>query len=195
MPNIQLIDYHGSDELIAKIARLSHGEKGSSTDEQLIRFLIKHEHMSVFEFAGATFRIKAPLFVARQWFRHRIASYLEKSLRYTKADERMYHSFDENRLPHELRTIYENSIKQSFNTYNELMNKGVPKEVARSVLPMSTMTEFYVYMNLRSWFNFLKLRMDKHAQYEIRMYANDIYEMLESLFPISMKEWKLKNGF
>ena len=188
---VELVETWGSDDGIAKIARLSHGNKGNSTATQLIDLLIRLGHDSVFEFAGATFYVETPIYVQRQWFRHRTASYLERSLRYTKLDNI---ETEHCRLDDIANRLYSDSVKKSFETYKKLLDAGVPKEVARSVLPLSTKTSFYVSANLRSWFNFLKLRLDKHAQKEIRDEAMQVYTHLSNRFPITMEALNRHRG-
>jgi thymidylate synthase (FAD) len=138
----------------------------------------------VFEFANFTFRIKCPIFVARQWMRHRMGSYVEKSLRYTKA-ENFY-------IPEgtDAKQLFDAAIRTSISAYETLLAIGVKKEQARAVLPLSVMTEFYWNVNARSLMNFLKLRLDKHAQLEIREYAQEIMNIFESKMPITAKYFK-----
>ena len=190
---VQLIDTWGSDNLIAQVAKLSHGNKSKKNTEEMIDMLMRLGHDSVFEFAGATLKVTTSIVVQRQWMRHRHASYLEKSLRYVKNNEVTF-GFDPARFKTEgFYNAAFDTAKHAFDIYKNLLDNGVPAEVARSVLPMGMLTEFYVSANLRSWFNFLKLRLSTHAQYEIREEAKQVYELLSEKFPITMKKWKEYN--
>lgn len=159
--------------------------------------------MSPFEFVEFVFYVKAPIFVARQWFRHRTGSYAEKSGRYSVMGESYYAPTDVRRKVEksptdmadhveeaeetlELLHAMRQSITNSDQTYRELLDAGVVREQARAVLPMATMTEFYYKTNLRNLFNFLLQRMDAHAQIEIRAYAAKIYQIVRDIVPISM---------
>ena len=177
--SIELIDIYGSEEGISKIAGISHG----SDEGPGVKKLLKWGHLSPFEFVHVTFKVSAPIFVARQWFRHRTGKYMEKSGRYTK--------FDAGNIAYVPLTFNDDhseivisSMQQSINTYNTLIESGMPLENARSVLPMGINTEFYFQMDMRNLLNFMKLRLDGSAQTEIRMYAQAMLEMLEPNFPV-----------
>jgi thymidylate synthase (FAD) len=190
---VRLIDYWGSDDLIAQIAKLSHGNKSKKNTEEMIDMLIRLGHDSVFEFAGATFYVKTPIVVQRQWMRHRHMSYLERSLRYVKLDD-LSTSVDKNRfVKPESYKVFEEMVNQAFVVYKQLIKEGVPAEIARMVLPLGADTEFYVSANLRSWLHFLKLRLDKTAQYEIRTEAELVYAQLSEIFPVTMYLWTQYN--
>lgn len=190
---VKLIEHWGSDDRLAQIAKLSHGNKSKKNTEEMIDMLLRLGHDSVFEFAGATFKVTTSIVVQRQWMRHRHASYLEKSLRYVKADEISF-GFDKGRFKTEENyNLALDVVNHAFDSYREMIKDGVPAEVARSILPLGTLTEFYVSANLRSWFNFLKLRLSNHAQKEIRNEAEQVYHLLKDVFPITMKEWAKYN--
>ncbi len=181
---VELVHYMGSDDFIAEVARISTGTVGDEdSNKRLIHFLLKHGHLSPFEHAVFTFRVKAPIFVARQWFRHRIASYLEASGRYRKLQPEFY-------IPElsaeQQKAMLEQSLK-AYEEYKKLLEQGVPREKARMILPVNIYTEFYWTVNARSLMNFLNLRADSHAQYEIRQYAIAIYTLVAKVMPETMK--------
>jgi thymidylate synthase (FAD) len=171
----------GTDETIAEVASISHGEQEMTTSQKLklTENLVSWGHLSPFEFAEVSLKIKCPIFVARQWMRHRTGNYLEKSGRYTTMNN-WYTS--EN-----LTDLGQDIVDDAFFGYEHEINAGTKKEVARQVLPLSTFTEFNFKMDLRNLFNFLKLRMSKHAQMEIRQFANVIHQILEKFYPVSMR--------
>jgi len=182
--NVTIVSHVNGDDEIAKFASICYGKEDAQNKESLIKLLLANGHTSVFEFANFTFRIKCPIFVARQWMRHRMGSYVEKSLRYTKA-ENFY-------IPEgtDAKQLFDAAIRTSISAYETLLAIGVKKEQARAVLPLSVMTEFYWNVNARSLMNFLKLRLDKHAQLEIREYAQEIMNIFESKMPITAKYFK-----
>jgi thymidylate synthase (FAD) len=199
---IRLVEHMGNDLSAVQAARVSYGKGLSSDpkrDKKLIFYLMKHGHETPFEHIVFKFHVKAPLFVARQWFRHRIASYNEISGRYTQVEDDWY--IPENiRVPdvvnkqgsvfatnredeEEILNLIEESIKKSYSTYRELLDRGVAKELARIVLPLSMYTQWYWTVNARSLMNFLNLRADSHAQWEIRQYALKIAEIFKEICP------------
>jgi len=197
---IKLVDFIGGDLRCVQSARVSFDSqsKGEERDKKLIEYLIKHEHWTPFEHSVFQFHIKCPIFVARQWMRHRWGSYNEVSARYTEVKDEFYipqkfrvqdtinkqGSLESNKLDNEnLLKEYENSINSSFKTYKYLIENGVAREMARMVIPVSQYTQYYWTVNSRSLLNFLKLRMDEHAQYEIREYAKKIAIIFEKLMP------------
>jgi thymidylate synthase (FAD) len=175
---VQLVLVSGDEKLIRKIAGISHDSESGPTIYKLLS--MNPQHLSPFEFADITFKVKAPIFVARQWFRHRTGTYMEKSLRYCDSNSDFYCS---DTLRDEVKDVYEVSCKYSLDIYNSLKRSGVPKELARGVLPFSLYTEFYFKMDLRNLIHFLELRLDNHAQKEIRDYATIILSLLENYFP------------
>ena len=196
---VRLVDFMGGDQAVVQAARVSFG-KGVTNDERdkkLLFFLMSNRHESPFEHSVFKFHIKCPIFVARQWFRHRIASYNEISGRYAEMKEEFF-------LPENLRTQkainykyaelepeanaellakIDEHFQASYNLYHELLEKGVAKEHARIVLPMSLYTQFYWTVNARALMNFLSLRMEEHAQYEIRQYANVLNDIFAEQMP------------
>jgi len=196
---VRLVDFMGGDDAVVQSARVSFGKGVTNTerDHKLVLFLLANGHESPFEHSYFKFHIKCPIFVARQWFRHRIASYNEISGRYTEMKEEMYlpdnfrtqkarnykYESVEPDLNKELLDKVENFYDESFKLYHELLDKGVAKEHARIVLPLSLYTQFYWTINARALMNFCKLRLDEHAQYEIREYAKAIAEIFKSQMP------------
>jgi thymidylate synthase (FAD) len=197
---VRLVDFIGGDLRAVQSARVSFkGEsKGEERDKKLLEYLLANEHFTPFEHSVFQFHIKCPIFVARQWMRHRWGSYNEISSRYTEVKEEFYipekfriqdksnrqGSIESGNLNQEfLLSEYKKAIKNSYQTYEKLLKEGVAKEMARMVLPVSQYTEFYWTINARSLLNFLKLRMDSHAQKEIREYANSIAKIFEEKMP------------
>lgn len=181
---VKFVDAMGNDGLIAKSARISYGKNAPNkeADVKLIHFLMKHGHLSPFEMCKVCFKLKMPIFVARQFMRHRTGSYNEKSMRYSEAGMDFYVPSIVDAVA---RKIIEDSQRKSYKTYTELLEQGVTKELARTVLPVSIFTEFYFSMDLRNLFHMLKLRLAKGAQAEIKAYAVAILEILKEKFPIA----------
>src|SRR5579872_367905 len=204
--SVELVRVSGSDLDVVNAARVSYGKVSSHVsdrDKKLIAFLMEHNHTSPFEHNQLSFRIKAPIFVARQWMRHRMNSYNEISYRYVKASLEFYippkwrsqdtknkqasiGSFDNPEFTQKLK----DAIAYSVQTYEYLLENGIGREIARSVLPLGTYTEFIFTCNLHSLMHFLKLRLHAGAQYEIQMYAQSLLKLALPHFPISLGEWK-----
>lgn len=204
--SVELVRVSGSDLDVVNAARVSYGKVSSQIsdrDKKLIGFLMEHNHTSPFEHNQLSFRIKAPIFVARQWMRHRMNSYNEISYRYVKASLEFYippkwrsqdlknkqasiGSFDNPEFTQKLK----DAIAYSVQTYEYLLDNGVGREIARSVLPLCTYTEFIFTCNLHSLMHFLKLRLHAGAQYEIRMYAQTLLKLALPPFPLSLSEWQ-----
>jgi len=206
MAQIKLVDSMGSDSSIVQAARVSYagGTKSVNDDRGLIRYLMRHRHNTPFEMVEFTFWVKCPIFVARQWLRHRTASVNEVSARYSILPDEFY-------LPEHLRFQSQNNkqggeeemtgdelliLKQkascdmAFHTYSELLSKGCSRELARSHLPVSTYTEFFWKMDLHNLFHFLSLRLDSHAQKEIRDLAQQVYDLIKPIVPISCEAFE-----
>ena len=204
--SLTLVRASGSDVDVVNAARVSYGKvttEITERDTKLIRFLAKHNHTSPFEHNQLSFRVKAPLFVARQWMRHRMHSYNEISYRYVKAPLEFYTppkwryqdtankqasvgSFDNPALTQE----YANAINHAVKTYETLLEQGVCRELARGVLPLCTYTEFIFTSNLHALMHFMKLRLHTGAQYEIRQFARGLLALALPHFPVSLGEWK-----
>lgn len=198
---VRLVDFMGGDGAVVQAARVSYGQgsKGEEKDRRLIRYLIIHDHGTPFEMAVFKFHVKAPIFVARQWFRHRIGSFNEISGRYTVYDDTEFYLPGVLRKPSKenrqasvpatfeneahLRTLMEQAIRQSFAAYQALLEAGVARELARIVVPLATYTQFYWGVNARSLMNFLRLRLAPDAQWEIRQYARAVWNMFQDRMP------------
>ncbi len=199
---VELVSVMGNDLTVVRAARVStgSGSKGPEKDRRLIEYLMKHRHETPFEHVVFTFHVKCPIFVARQWFRHRIASYNEKSARYSEMEEEFYMpekmraqhpkdkqaSIESDEIDHErAKEIIQDVYDHAYKAYRELLDMGVARELARIVLPMALYTEFYWTVNMRSLMNFLSLRADSHAQKEIREYAVAIAKYFRECCPWS----------
>lgn len=191
---VKLIGFAGSDERVIEAARRSHdsGLRDPERDYQLIEKLLRLEHLTPFEHCVATFDVKAPIFVRSQWFRHRAFSYSEVSRRYVGGDVEVYwpsYIRDDSGNPlqnQEVADILQTAYRVSVNAYERLLELGVAKELARTVLPQGAYTKFFVTGDLRNWMHFLKLRLSHNAQYEFRVYADAIYTLLSKVFPYTM---------
>ena len=203
---VRLVDYMGGDDRVVSAARVSYGAgtKSIREDRALINYLISHEHMSPFEQVILTFHIKLPIFVARQWIRHRTARVNELSGRYSVISDEFYVPMPEQireqstnnkqgRSDKELlaedkqeiiSTIRRNQ-ESAYSGYQEILNKNVARELARINLPLSIYTQWYWQIDLRNLFNFLRLRLDMHAQYEIRCYAQIMANIAKLVAPLS----------
>lgn len=204
--SLELIRVSGSDLDIANAARVSYGKivhEMSERDKTLIRYLMQHKHTSPFEHNQLSFRVKCPIYTARQWMRHRINSYNEISYRYVKAPLEFYIPSQwraqdkvnkqatvapfENE---ELQAAYKQSLEVAFKTYELLLEQGVGRELARGVLPLCTYTEFIYTCNLHSLMHFMKLRLHAGAQREIRAYAQGLLTLALPHFSVSLQAWK-----
>jgi len=202
--SVQLIDVMGDDQAIVNAARVSYGTgtKRVSEDRHLIRYLMRHQHTTPFEMCELVLRVRVPMDTWRQWVRHRTASINEYSTRYSEAiDARLttdptawrlqakdnkqgsdgfVSEYPEGQLLSEEEARFQD---QAVHLYQERLKFGVAREQARKDLPLSTFTEAYWKCDLKNLLGFLKLRMDEHAQYEIRQYANAIAEILKVWVP------------
>jgi thymidylate synthase (FAD) len=203
---IQVVDYMGDDNAVCEAARVSYANSGAtktSSNEGLIRYLLRNQHTSPFEMCEIKLHIKLPLFVARQWIRHRTASVNEISGRYSILKREFYLPSPQVIAPqstanHQGRSqqcvsfedaqkvlkILETDALMCYEHYEEL-NEGVAKEIARMNLPLNFYTEWYWKINVHNLLRFLHLRMDEKAQYEIRVYAHAIFSILKEWMPIT----------
>lgn len=180
---IKLIEIWGNELKIAKTAGVSY-QNDIPDIERVIKQIIKHPGFGTpFEHVGMTIKVKAPIFVLRQWMRQRHLNYNEQSARYTKIAPDFYAPNTANFA------VYKNTAKQAYVKYLELLEKGESKEQARMILPVNIFSEIYISGNLRAWLHFLTLRQDKHAQWEIRQYANVVHTILKEYFPYTIKEF------
>jgi thymidylate synthase (FAD) len=201
---VRLVDYLGGDERVVQAARVSYGAgtKSYREDAALIDYLLRNEHTSPFEQVVLTFHIKLPIFVARQMIRHRTARLNEISGRYSVMKDDFYvpaledvalQSSDnkqgraEEPLAPEaaeaVRDLLSLGQKEAYDDYMRLVNQGLARELARINLPLSLYTEWYWQMDLHNLFHFLKLRLDAHAQKEIRAYAQVMLEITRKVAP------------
>lgn len=200
---IRLVDYMGNDLSIVRAARVSYDaawRTGSDEggDKKLINYLWKNKHTTPFEAVVFQFEVKAPIFVLRQWHRHRTWSYNELSARYRELPEEYYTpepdkigiQSKDNKQARVINGINEiaselikNHCANSFDAYKVLLQRGVPREIARTVLPLATYSHMFAKVDLHNLFHFLNLRMHNHAQYEIRVYAEAILELIKPIVP------------
>jgi len=181
---VELEDVFGGDGIAIKTARISYMSRSDPEgDKKLVKTLMMNGHESPFEHIVFTFYVKAPIFVARQWFRHRIGSFSERSGRFTEFEEEFYVP-DKTRAGEKVESM-RTAMHNAFETYKSLLKSGIKREVARMVLPMSLYTQWYWTVNARSLMNFLNLRTDKHAQYEIREYAMAIAKFFSESCPLT----------
>jgi len=214
---VEMIEYWGSDERIIESARMSTGKgfKGWGTeqspgDERLLRYLYSHKHMTPFEMAGMTIEVQAPIIVFREWHRHRTQSYNELSARYTPLPavdysptvDRCMGANDTNKQASTIKgaaVLTADSAAQWLldlsslydhcqSVYEDGLNAGIPKELARLAVPVARYSRMRASANLRNWLQFLTLRMDSAAQWEIRQYANTVGSIIRALFP---RTWEL----
>jgi thymidylate synthase (FAD) len=191
----------GDDAAIVQAARVSYGAgtKSVNEDRQLIRYLMRHWHTTPFEMVEFKFHVRVPIFVARQWLRHRTASVNELSARYSVVKDDFWIP-SEYRFQSDMnkqgssRERFEDvaagmsqnlSCRTAFDVYDGLLGRGISRELARAHLPQSTFTEFYWKINLHNLFHFLKLRMDDHAQSEIQECSRTIFELIKPFVPLA----------
>jgi len=209
--SVVLEEVWGSDLKIVNMARASFDRVSNEMNEAntgLVGFLVRNKHASPFEHSGMTVYADIPIFVAREWQRHRVQHYSELSQRYTKLespkawvpavdDMRMQvgkpgaYAFEpvEKDIAVAGVALIEKAYAACFQAYKDLLELGIAKEVARTVLPIGTYTKMYATASLRGWLNFLALRTDVAALLEIRKEAQQIEELLNEHFPVTMKHW------
>ncbi len=207
---VRLVDYMGGDQRIVQAARVSYGE-GTKTvrqDAGLIDYLLRNEHTSPFEQVVFTFHAKMPIFVARQWVRHRTARMNEISGRYSVMNDEFYvpaledvaeQSTDnkQGRMPDPMAPDRAEGVRstigavhaQAYAGYKKLLEDGTARELARVVLPLSLYTEWYWQIDLHNLFRFLKLRLDPHAQKEIRAYAAVMRDLATKVCPLAFESF------
>jgi thymidylate synthase (FAD) len=208
---IRLVDFMGGDEAIVQAARVSYGKgtKMVSQDRGLIRYLMRHRHTTPLEMVEFKFHCKMPIFVARQWVRHRTANINEYSLRYSEARDEFYipeldqihYQSSINKqgragedvpegLKEKIRTYFQELSSKSYQVYEELNEAGIARELARAILPVNLYTEWYWKNDLHNIMHFLFLRMDDHAQYEIRVYAKAMATIVKEKTPIAYEAFE-----
>lgn len=204
---VRQVDRMGSDLAIVRSARVSYdadwrADPNVSQDAKLIHYLWEHGHTTPFEAVTVTFEIKAPIFVFRQWHRHRTQSYNEVSARYTELPDEFYtpdvndigvqskghkQARDSSVVAHSAEEVeyYHRACQSAFDTYHTLLSWQWPRELARMVLPLSTYSRMFATANLANWFRFVELRDHPHAQMEIRVYAKAIMDFLFQVTPVA----------
>ena len=214
---IRVVDYMGDDSSIVQAARVSYGKgtKKVSTDSGLIKYLMRHWHSTPFEMCEIKYHVKLPIFIARQWIRHRTANVNEYSARYSILDKEFYlpssdHLAAQSQINRQGRgdvlkgeqaskvlDLLKNDAEQTYNNYEEMLNQrydgtvidekkvGLARELARMNLTLNTYTQWYWKTDLLNLMNFLRLRADHHAQYEIRAYADAMLNTLKRWVPIT----------
>ncbi len=209
---VRLVEHMGNDLSIVRNARVSYDAEwrtgeDEGKDAKLLNYLIKNRHTSPFESCVFTFEVKAPIFVFRQWHRHRTWSFNEISARYAELPEEFYvpaleqitHQSTSNKQmrtdeQHAMAEIMQNSIRKrcedAFREYKGLITLGCPRELARSLLPVGTYSHMFATVDLHNLFHFLKLRLHEHAQYEIRVYAEAMLKLIEPFVPHSIAAFK-----
>ena len=216
---VRVVDYMGNDDSVVQAARVSYGKgtKKISTDSGLIKYLMRHRHSTPFEMCEIKYHVKLPIFVARQWIRHRTANVNEYSARYSILDKEFYLPSRENlasqsainrqgrgepvngRQADDILDILKKDAEQTYANYELMLNEkydgskidesnqGLARELARMNLTLNTYTQWYWKTDLLNLLNFLSLRADSHAQYEIRAYADVMIDTLKRWTPITFE--------
>lgn len=207
---VGLVDHMGSDAAIVEAARVSYqtGTKATRTDRALIRYLMRHKHTSPLEMCEVKLHLRAPIFVLRQWLRHRTAAINEESGRYSEIRDMFFcpalgdlapQSLDnkqgrEGEFPlHKqkaIRNVIDANNEYSYASYKALLAEDLARELARITLPLTAYSSLYWKIDLHNLLHFLTLRTDSHAQKEIRDYADAILEIIRPLFPYAVEAWE-----
>ncbi|WP_417677477.1 FAD-dependent thymidylate synthase [Pseudodonghicola sp.] len=211
---VRVIDYMGDDAAICQAARVSYGKgtKSVSNDEGLIRYLMRHWHSTPFEMCEIKLHVKLPVFVARQWIRHRTANVNEYSARYSILDREFYipapeHVAAQSTVNNQGRgellegaeaarvlEILKADSARAYDNYEAMISQdgqqGLARELARMNLPANIYTQWYWKVDLHNLFHFLRLRADAHAQYEIRVYAEEICKLVADWVPFAYKAFE-----
>jgi thymidylate synthase (FAD) len=208
---VRLIDVMGDDAAIVQAARVSYGKgtKSVNEDRSLIRYLLRHKHTSPFEMVEFKFHVKLPIFIARQWIRHRTANVNEYSGRYSEMKNDFYipeldqlrpqsalnkqgrsDEIMDNQTAERISSKLEEAQNNSFSEYEGYLEDGLARELARINLPLSTYTEWYWKIDLHNLLHFLRLRMDSHAQYEFQVYGRAIAEIIKEYVPMTYEAFQ-----
>ena len=219
---VRVVDYMGDDSSIVQSARVSYGKgtKKISTDESLIKYLMRHWHSTPFEMCEIKYHVKLPIFIARQWIRHRTANVNEYSARYSILDKEFYlpepkhlaaqsqsnrqgkGNILDGEKAKKVLDLLKGDAEQTYNNYETMLNErydgttidknsvGLARELARMNLTLNTYTQWYWKTDLLNLMNFLRLRADQHAQYEIRAYADVMLDTLKKWVPITYDAFK-----
>lgn len=209
--HVVLEEMMGDELSIVNSARVSFNQESAELTERdmgLINFLMRERHSTPFERIVFTFDVRAPLYIVREWERHRLASYNEESARYSVIKEDYYvpeesyvrsqhgkpgdyyfKPIEDSELVNYTREVIDETQKACFAAYHDMLERGIAKEVARTVLPVGMYSRFKVTMNLRALLNFLSLRNHKHAQKEIQDFAKAVEELVTEQIPFVMDKW------
>jgi thymidylate synthase (FAD) len=219
---VRVVDYMGDDAAVVQAARVSYGRgtKSVRNDAGLIRYLLRHRHTTPFEMCEIKFHVKLPIFVARQWIRHRTANVNEYSARYSILDREFYTPAPEHLAAQstanrqgrgdvlegdeaaEVLDWLKGDAEQAFGHYETMLNEtpegeardpkrqGLARELARMTLPLSTYTQWYWKIDLHNLLHFLALRADSHAQYEIRAYADAMLDVVKRWVPVTYQAFE-----
>jgi thymidylate synthase (FAD) len=210
--SVRLVEHMGSDLSIVRSARVSYDAEWRAGDDEgkdakLIDYLVRNHHTSPLECVQFTFEVKAPIFVFRQWHRHRTWSFNEVSARYSELPEEFYipeisQITTQSSSNKQMRTDTEHphavfaqdaittACESAFWTYHDLLRMGVPRELARGVLPVNTFSHMFATVDLHNLAHFLRLRLHEHSQYEIRVYAQAMLELIEPIVPVAVAALK-----
>lgn len=219
---VRLVDSMGTDLSVVRAARISYNAEwrtgeDEGKDAKLLNYLVKNKHTSPFESCVFTFEVKAPIFVFRQWHRHRTWSFNEISARYAELPEEFYvpephligtqskdnkqvrdivtaavevGGFEVRDRDNDVAGLIRANCEHSFRSYRVMLSAGVPRELARSVLPVATYSHMFATVDLHNLMHFLKLRLHSHSQYEIRVYAEAMLKLIEPIVPHSVAAFK-----
>ena len=208
---IRLVDYMGGDESIVQAARVSYGKgtKSVSEDKILLRYLMRHLHTTPLEMVELKFHVKLPIFVARQWIRHRTANVNELSGRYSIMKDEFYvpdagaikkqsvrnkQGRSDDEVPADLRQrvldVLLTDQRYTYEHYEDFLKDDIARELARINLPLALYTEWYWKIDLHNCLHFLGLRLDKHAQHEIRIYAEAMAEIVRRIVPMAWEAFE-----
>jgi len=209
---VRLVDHMGNDLSIVRSARVSYDAEwrtgeDEGKDAKLIHYLMKNRHTSPFESVCFTFEVKAPIFVFRQWYRHRTWAFNEISARYAELPEEFYvpaleQITTQNASNKQMRTneqhpdaelfqvMIASQCSDAFWRYKQMLSAGVPRELARGVLPVNTYSHMFASVDLHNLFHFLMLRLHEHAQYEIRVYAEAMLSLIEPTVPVAVAAFR-----
>ena len=207
---VRSVDSMGGDDAIVQAARVSYGKGTSkvSQDRGLIRYLMRHRHTTPFEMVEFKFHCKIPIFVARQWVRHRTANINEYSLRYSEARDEFYYPESKHiqfqsalnkqgrsgnvpkQLTDKVLKYFKEISERSFDMYKELNEAGLARELIRAILPVNLYTEWYWKNDLHNLLHFIGLRSDSHAQYEIRVYSDAMADAVKKVAPFAWEAYQ-----
>lgn len=209
---VRLVDHMGSDLSIVRSARVSYDAEwragaDEGKDAKLIDYLVRNHHTSPLECVQFTFEVKAPIFVFRQWHRHRTWSFNEVSARYSELPEEFYvpevsqittqsasnkQMRTDEQHPHAeaFQSAVSDHCTSAFVLYQRLIKSGMPRELARGVLPVNTYSHMFATVDLHNLAHFLRLRLHEHSQYEIRVYAQAMLDLIEPIVPVAVAALK-----